>query len=364
VPNTVYPIPFGAAALAGMTGELNLAITSSGSDSFRFYSKESPFYPFLELTFRGPLPPLNPPTAGATAVVLAAGDLVCPPGTTVTSTTCKHQVVHDLIVGANPDRFIALGDLAQGVGSYSEFMAPGRYHDTFGHMRNITLPVVGNHEGYTPRAAGYFDYWYGAGVNTGAFGDRLGGFYTTTIGSWRFIGLSSECAPYKSSGGCGVGSPQYRWLESVLARNTAACTVAAYHQPRWTTGSGTGPYVEMASLWDLMATKGVDVVLSGHHHLVEVVKPIGASGTAAQPSLSANGIRSFTAGIGGASHSTFTAPGVGHFAALDARARGTFGALRLQLAPTGFSWNFIPVPGAVFTNSGTNGSFTGTGNCH
>jgi len=365
VPNTVYVIELATAQLTGVTGRFSMAISSSGSDSFRFYSSESPFYPILELTFRGPLPPLDPPTAGATRVVMAAGDLVCPPGTTVTSTTCKHQVVHDVIVGANPYRFLALGDLAQGVGSYDEFMAPGRYHDTFGHLRNITLPVVGNHEGYTAQAKGYFDYWYGSEVNSGAFGDRLGGYYTTTVGSWRFIGLNSECAPYKSSGGgCGVGSPQYRWLESVLARNTAACTVAAYHLPRWTTGAGTGPYVEMASLWDLMATKGVDLVLSGHVHSVEIFKPIGASGTAAQPSLSPLGIRSFTIGTGGASHSTFTAPGAGQFAALTARARGTFGALRLELRPAGFSWNFLPVPGATVTNAGTNGSFSGSASCH
>jgi len=295
---------------------------------------------------------------------MATGDLVCPPGSPVTSVTCKHQPVHDLIVGARPDRFIALGDLAQGRGSYAEFMAPGRYDDTFGDLRSITLPVVGNHEGYTKNAQGYFDYWYGAGVNSGAYGDRTGGYYTTTIGSWRFIGLSSECAPYKTSGGCGVGSPQYRWLQSVLARNTAACTIAAYHIPRWTTGFGTGPYLEMASLWDLMAANGVDISLSGHHHLDEIFKPIGPSGAAARPKLSATGIRSFTVGTGGASQSSFTAAGTGQFAALDARARGAFGALRIELRPTGYSWKVMPIPGATMTNSGTNGSFSGSADCH
>ena len=365
LPNNIYAIGLAASSLSALTGTvLSVAISSSGPDSFRFYSREAAYFPILELTFRGPLPPLDPPTAGATAVVMAAGDLVCPPGTTVTTTTCKHQAVHDLIVGADPDRFIALGDLAQGLGSYDEFIAPGRYNDTFGHLRPMTLPVVGNHEGYTRSAQGYFDYWYGAGVNVGRFGDRPNGYYTTTIGSWRFIGLSSECAPYKTAGGCGVDSPQHRWLESVLARNTAQCTVAAYHLPRWTTASGTGPYVEMSTLWDLMAAKGVDVVLSGHQHLVEVFKPIGASGTAAQPALSTMGIRSFTVGIGGASHSVFNAVGAGQFAALDARARGTFGALRLELRPTGYSWNLMPVPGSTFTNAGTAGSFSGIGECH
>jgi hypothetical protein len=126
IPNTIYVIPLAVGPLTALTGVLSLAMLSSGPDSLRFYSRESPFHPILELTYRGPLPPLDPPTAGATAVVMAAGDLVCPPGSPVTSVTCKHQAVHDLIVSAKPDRFIALGDLAQGHGSFAEFMAPGR----------------------------------------------------------------------------------------------------------------------------------------------------------------------------------------------------------------------------------------------
>jgi hypothetical protein len=364
VPNTTYAVGLSTTSLAGLSGELSLALISSGSDSLRFSSRESAFDPILELTYRGPPPPLDPPTPGASAVVLAAGDLVCPPGTTVTTTTCKHQEVHDLVVGANPDRFIALGDLAQGLGSYAEFMAPGRYNDTFGHLRDITLPVVGNHEGFTAGAQGYFDYWYGAGINTGAFGDRPGGYYTTTIGSWRFIALSSECDPGDTAGGCQAGGPEYRWLESVLARNTAPCTVVAYHRPRWTTGFNHGPYVEMSALWDLMAAGGVDITLSGHNHLAEVFRPIGVSGDGAQPTLSATGIRSFTVGTGGASQNSFNAPGSGQFAALDVRARGTFGALRLDLRPTGYSWQLLPIAGSTFTNSGTTGSFSGTGDCH
>jgi len=150
----------------------------------------------------------------------------------------------------------------------------------------------------------------------------------------------------------------------VPARNTAACTIAAYHIPRWTTGFGTGPYLEMASLWDLMAANGVDISLSGHHHLDEIFKPIGPSGAAARPKLSATGIRSFTVGTGGASQSSFTAAGTGQFAALDARARGAFGALRIELRPTGYSWKVMPIPGATMTNSGTNGSFSGSADCH
>ena len=211
-------------------------------------------------------------------------------------------------------------------------MAPGRYDDTFGDLRNITLPVVGNHEGYTKNAQGYFDYWYGAGVNSGGYGDRTGGYYTTTIGSWRFIGLSSECAPYKTSGGCGVGSPQYRWLQSVLARNTAHARSrpityrgGARHRNRPLSGDAEPvgsdgrerrrrrPFRAPSPRRDLQADRAFGCV-----------RPAEAVAT---------GIRSFTVGTGGASQSTFTAAGTGQFAALDARARGAFGALRIELRP-------------------------------
>jgi len=49
---------------------------------------------------------------------------------------------------------------------------------------------------------------------------------------------------------------------------------------------------------------------------------------------------------------------------LDVRARGTFGALRLDLRPTGYSWQLLPIAGSTFTNSGTIGTFSGTGDCH
>jgi hypothetical protein len=316
----------------------------------------------------------GPPSAAATATVVddlpptmtvaAAGDIVCPPGDPVTPTTCKHVEVRALIDSLAPDRFIAVGDLAQGNGSYDEFVAPGRFADTFGSLGSKILPVMGNHEGFTPQAAGYWDYFYGPGVTTGPFGDRPTGYYTTMIGSWRFIGLNSECDPGGLSGGCDVTSPQYQWLKSLLEQDTTACTVVAYHRPRWTTGSGHPPYVEMAPLWDLLAQHHADIVLSGHNHVAEAFKPIGVSGTAAQPTLSPQGIRSFTVGIGGDSQYTFSGVGAGQFSALESRAKGTFGVLKLSLKPGGYDWGFLPIAGSTFTNSGTTGSFSGTDSCH
>ena len=39
-------------------------------------------------------------------------------------------------------------------------------------------------------------------------------------------------------------------------------------------------------------------------------------------------------------------------------------AMRLELRPTGYSWKMMPIPGSTFTNSGTNGTFSGSADCH
>jgi hypothetical protein len=223
---------------------------------------------------------------------------------------------------------------------------------------------VGNHEAYDPQAAGYWDYFYGPGVTKGRLGDRPYGWYTAAIGSWRFISLNSECDAGGLAGGCGVGSPQYEWLRSVLASDTATCTVVAFHKPRWSTGAAHSEYVPMAPMWDLMASYGVDIALSGHNHDVEVFKPIGASGSSTQPTLSATGIRQFVDGAGGDSLYTFNALSTAPGSAVVARSNNTFGPLKLVLKPGSYDWSFQPIAGTSFVNSGTTGSFSGSDTCH
>lgn len=365
--DTTYWMTLDAAALGSASGSMSLALQGTGTDSLWLWSRRhasTANRPLLELTWSGDPAPLDPVDPDATSTVVAAGDVVCPPGTTVTSATCKHAEVRDVMDSVTPDRFIATGDLAQGLASYSEFTAPGRFADTFGDLGTKILPVIGNHEAYDPNANGYWNYFYGAGVNSGRIGERPVGYYSSVIGSWRFIGLDSECDSGGLAGGCGVGSPQYEWLRSLLQRDTAPCTVVAFHRPRWTTGNGHGPYLPMAPMWDLLTTYGVDVTLSGHNHVAETFKPIGVSGTATQPVLSSTGARAFTVGIGGDSQYSFTAPGAGQFSALVSRSRGTFGALKLTLKPTGYDWQFLPIAGSTFTNSGTSGAFSGSSSCH
>ncbi|WP_277526525.1 DNRLRE domain-containing protein [Arthrobacter sp. ES3-54] len=303
------------------------------------------------------------PGAAGTATVLAVGDIACAPGSVVTTSACRHGDVAAVVAAQSPDRFIAVGDLQYQNATLADFMGAGGYNDTFGALKAITSPVLGNHE-YLDNTRGYFDYFYGPGVTTGDFGPRTDGYYSTTIGAWTFIALNSECGPGGVTGGCGVGSPEYLWLQDRLTNSPTACTLVAAHHPRWSTGVNHGSYPELGPMWDLMASHGVDVMISGHNHVSEIFKPIGASGSGTVPALSPTGIRSFTAGAGGADLQALSANTDPLLTAMVARSRSAFGPLKLTLNETSYSWQFLPLPGMTFTNMGTTGSFSGSDTCH
>jgi hypothetical protein len=348
--------------MADWVGSRTLLVSGSSSDSSWFWSREAPaaLRPILVLTYSGGV--TSPPTNGP-VTVMAVGDIACAPGSATTATACRQKEVGGIVRAASPTEFLALGDLQYQEATLAQFMGPGAYNDTFGALKPVTLPVVGNHELLNANT-GYFDYFYGPGVASGSFGDRPDGYYSKNIGSWKFIALDTECDAGGVAGGCGVGSPQYNWLQAQLTASPTQCTIVAAHHPRWSTGVSHGSYPAMSALWDLMATNGVDVMLAGHNHVAEIFKPIGVSGSGDAPTLTANGIREFTAGTGGMSLQglgPITAPLV---SALDARSASAFGPLKLVLGDNTYSWQFLPVSGMAFTNSGTSGLFSGSSSCH
>jgi hypothetical protein len=297
---------------------------------------------------------------------------VCVPGSLVSPTTCRHADVASMVAGADPDWFLPLGDIQYENGIYADFMATSGYDGSFSEFRPRTLPVVGNHEYADPAGpgAGYFRYFDPQG--TGQFGANPAGYYTRVLSpTWRLIVLNSECssgienAGQMLAGGCGPGSPEFAWLQSVLSSSTEMCTVAAFHRPRWSTGAeSTNPsnYPEMAPLWDLLAQAGVELAVSGHKHGSEVIAPIGASGTG-DPVADPDGVRQFVAGGGGKNHGAF-APLTGAIGPLVlARDNTTFGGLRLALHDGSYDWAYVPIAGQSFSNAGTSGAFSGTVSC-
>jgi acid phosphatase type 7 len=66
------------------------------------------------------------------------------------------------------------------------------------------------------------------------------------------------------------------------------------------------------------------------------------------------GLRQFVVGTGGATHHPFVGPALANS---EVRNNDTFGVLKLTLHARSYEWQFIPVPGRTFTDSGV-------GRCH
>lgn len=225
-----------------------------------------------------------------------------------------------------------LGDNAYDNGS------PGDYGDcygpTWGAFANRTHPVPGNHEYKTPEAAGYFAF----------FGDRAGtpgqGYYSFDLGAWHVIALNSNC---DAIGGCGPGSDQLAWLESDLASHPNRCTLAYMHHPHFSS-AGHDHDADIDAIWQQLYDHGTELVMSGHDHTYERFAPQSPDGTLDQ----ATGIVQFVIGTGGAPLRSFGSIRPNSLV----RSSDTFGVLQLTLQPTGYAWQFIPVAGASFTDSG------------
>src|SRR6185312_16048129 len=131
--------------------------------------------------------------------------------------------------------------------------------------------------------------------------------------------LNSEC---ESVGGCQTGSPQEKWLRADLAAHPAACTLAYWHKPRWSSGTHHNEPAYNAFWQDLYAA-GADVVLDGHDHDYERFAPLSPAGKV-DP---ARGLQEFVVGTGGATHYLLHTPVTGS----QRRIQGVFGVLDLQL---------------------------------
>ncbi len=271
---------------------------------------------------------VNPPGTGS-AVFVGAGDIA----------TCSSNAdeataqLLDNIAGT----VFTIGDNAYPDGTASDYS--NCYDPTWGRHKARTFPAIGDNEyNSSSTAAPYFNY-YGA-----VAGDPDKGYYSYDVGTWHIIALNSNCSKV---GGCGPGSPQGQWLQADLAANPNACILALHHDPLFSSKGGDS---DMADFWDPLYAAGADVVLSGHRHNYERFAQQTPGGSA-DPG---RGIRQFVVGTGGVSLSSFsgTAPNS------EVRDDNTHGVLKLTLHPSSYDWEFIPVAGESFTDSGTTNCVT------
>ena len=98
-------------------------------------------------------------------------------------------------------------------------------------------------------------------------------------------------------------------------------------------------------LYQALYDGNADLILSGHDHSYERFAPQTATGTLD----TLRGIRQFVVGTGGRGSSALatTRPNSEIFNG------NTPGVLKLQLKSTGYDWQFLPVAGRTFTDSGS-----------
>jgi hypothetical protein len=278
------------------------------------------------------------PALAQPRVLGAAGDISCDPadanynGGNGTASACHMKATSDLLVNGGYDTVLLLGDNQYEDGSLTKYQTS--FGPTWGRVKGITRPVVGNHEYITPGASGYYGY-FGT-----AAGDPLKGWYSFDLGGWHVIVLNSNCTVV---GGCGAGSAEEQWLAADLAAHPGVCTLAAWHHPRFSSGPH-GDDATYQTFWNDLYAAGADVVLVGHDHIYERFAPQTPAGVA-DP---VRGLREFVVGTGGKNLT-----GVSILRAnSEVREASTFGILELTLYPNGYAWRFVPEAGKTFTDSG------------
>jgi acid phosphatase type 7 len=263
----------------------------------------------------------QPPAASEDVVFVGAGDIA----------NC------DLLTGARATAALldgiegtvfTLGDHAYLRGTDTEFRRC--YDPTWGRHKARTRPTPGNHDYLTSRGRPYFEY-FGA-----AAGPDERGYYSFDLGAWHIISLNSSVPAALST--------QAKWLRDDLAAHRVDCVLAYWHAPVYSSGPHA-PDPTMRDTWSILYKAGADVVLNGHDHIYERFAPQDDKG---KPDAE-HGIREFIAGTGGG--------GVYKFGKIAANSEvhdnSTYGVLKLTLSPGKYAWEFIPMPGSRFTDTGT-----------
>jgi len=303
----------------------------------------------------------SPPTTSSTPpppsapVIALGGDIACAPadpnynrGNGVPG-YCHMKVTADLNKSLLPDAVLALGDEQYNSGNLNDFKVS--YDASWGQVKGITKPTVGNHEYGTSGAGGYFTYFGPLASGGSSCTSGCGGYYSFDLGTWHIVSINTECTRINGSAGCAVGSPQEQWLEADLAAHPNECTLVFGHRPRWSSNSFANS--DIGPLITDMYKAGVDVYASGHSHSYERFRPQSDTG-ASDP----NGITQIIVGTGG---SFFTGFGT-VVANSDNHKSNIFGVLKMTLEPGGWDWTFIADSSTPWTDSVGAGRLGGT--CH
>ena len=292
---------------------------------------------------------MTPPPAGATAaqvalsgasVLIGAGDIArCNAYGDEATATLVDSVLRADSAAKVHDEVFTLGDNAYPGGTTSDFdlcFAPSWGDSTKLIMKNIR-PSPGNHEHLSTGAAPYYKFF---GSHAGASSK---GYYSYNVGAWHAIALNSEIV-VNSSFTPADRQAQLDWLAADLKANTQKCTVAYWHNPRFSSGwHGSDP--RLGSFWQLLYAANVDVILNGHDHDYERFLAQTPTGVAD----SVLGIPEIIVGTGGGDLR-------GYRNSLEPnsqiRIQGHYGVLKVTLGAAEWRSAFIDVDGRVWDQTG------------
>jgi acid phosphatase type 7 len=310
------PFTFRPIACRAVVALASVAVASCGGSS----RPVSPVTPSSTTSASAPRVNLAVNIVGMTGLLVGAGDIGVCNGAAGAESTAR---LLDRFTGT----VFAAGDNAYAAGSLEEFK--NCYEPSWGRHRGRTRPVPGNHE-YQSGGSGYYAYFGGTAGPSGL------GYYSYAEGPWRVIALNSEIA-------VGAGSPQVQWLRGELAGNRSACTAVIWHRPLFSSGRN-GDNQDMRDVWRTLYDFDVDLVINGHDHIYERFAPQDPSGL---PDAE-RGIREFIVGTGGAPLTDIQTVHA------NSEARGAvWGVAVFRLGENGFQWQFVPVEGQTFQDSGS-----------
>ncbi|RLP92574.1 DNRLRE domain-containing protein [Micromonospora sp. CV4] len=316
--NTWYELDVRAAVTGN--GTYSFGVTSASGDGAYYDSRESGAdAPQLVITTGTTPPPSGDP------VLVGAGD-IANSGSGDTATAA--------LLDGIPGTVFTTGDNVYSNGTAAEFSS--YYAPTWGRHKARTRPSPGNHDYNTSGATPYYNYF---GTQAGPSGR---GYYSYDLGNWHVVSLNSNIS-------MSAGSAQEQWLRSDLAASSKPCTLAYWHHPLFTSSSNHAPSTSTRPLYQALYDYNADVVVWGHNHVYERFGPMNPTGGYD----ASRGMRSFVAGMGGADHYGFGTIQPNS----EARNSSAFGVLKFTLHAGSYDWQFVPVAGQTYNDSGT-------GTCH
>jgi acid phosphatase type 7 len=228
------------------------------------------FVPLVASTASSIGPLVAPVVAAGDPVIAAAGDIACDPSSSSFNNdqgsggSCRALATSNLLVSGNFAAVLSLGDNQYYCGSLAAYNTS--YNLSWGRVKSVTHPVVGNHEYLTSggtgcdptntNAAGYFSYFGAAAGSAGS------GYYSFDVGAWHLIAINSNCG---SAGGCSTSSAQGKWLAADLKAHSNQCILAYWHIPLFSSGGRANN--NTLSIWNQLYAAHADLVLDGHDHI-------------------------------------------------------------------------------------------------